>query len=554
MIKKGASPEEPRGERRRGPQGPAQGNERLPGELTPRELLRWSWRQLTSMRTALVLLFLLALAAIPGSVIPQTSVDSYAVSQWKDDHTRLAPVYEKLGMFEVFSSVWFSAIYILLAISLVGCILPRTRVYWRGLRAAPPSAPRNLTRFPHSAAYATEEAPEAVLERARVLLRKKRYRVVSTGSTDGAVSSERGYLREAGNLLFHIAVLVVLAGFAIGSLWGYKGGVIIWQGGEFSNTPTQYDDFTPGTLTEASELDPFSLRLDDFDIDWLYTGPRKGMARNFVAGLSWWDDKGAEKKYNLRVNHPLSIGGTDVFLIGHGYAPVITVRDGEGHIAYSAPTPFLPENQQTFQSYGVVKVPTAKPQQIGLDGLFLPTYNEDPMNFGSIIGDDKNPFITMRAYVGDLGLGAGKPQSVYALDTTKLTALAKPGGKMFRVDLHVGESVKLPGGNGSVSFDGVQPWVRLEVAKKPGTWLALSGAIMALLGLCGSLYVRPRRIWVRAVRSASGETLVEVAGLDRSARSDLTDDLTAFVTALQGATATDITNGTAGAAGVQEDQ
>jgi cytochrome c biogenesis protein len=161
----------------------------------------------------------------------------------------------------------------------------------------------------------------------------------------------------------------------------------------------------------------------------------------------------------------------------------------------------------------------------------------------------------MRAYVGDLGFGSGKPQSVYALDTTHLTPLAKPDGKMFRVDLHVGESVDLPGGNGSVSFDGVKPWVRLEVAKKPGTWLALSGAIMALLGLCGSLYIRPRRLWVRAVRSASGGTLVEVAGLDRSARSDLTDDLTAFVAALQGATATDTTtNGTAGAAGVQEDQ
>ncbi|HSX68154.1 cytochrome c biogenesis protein ResB [Nocardioides sp.] len=549
MIKKGASPEEPRkgSPAQRDEQGPAQGNERLPGELTARELLRWAWRQLTSMRTALVLLLLLALAAIPGSVIPQTSVDSFAVSEWKDDHTTLAPIYEKLGMFEVFSSVWFSAIYVLLAISLVGCILPRTRVYWRGLRAAPPTAPRNLTRLPDSAAYTTGETPEVVLDRARMLLKKKRYRVVSGG---GAVSAERGYLREAGNLLFHIAVLVVLAGFAIGSLWGYKGGVIVVEDGSFSNTPTQYDDFTPGQLTRAGALDSFTFRVDDFDIEWLYSGPRKGMARKFVAGLTWWDEKGTESTYDLRVNHPLNIGGTDVFLIGHGYAPVITVRDGNGDVAYSGPTPFLPENQQTFQSYGVIKVPTAQPKQIGLDGLFLPTYNEDPMNFGSILGDDKNPFITLRAYVGDLGLGEGKPQSVYALDTSKMKALAREDGGMFRVDLHVGESVDLPGANGSVTFEGVKPWVRVEVAKKPGTWLALGGAIVALVGLCGSLYIRPRRLWVRAVRSASGETLVEVAGLDRSARSDLADDLTAFVAALQGA-ATDVT---AGAAGVQEDQ
>lgn len=546
MLKKGPSSPDL-------PQGPAQGDERLPGELNARELLRWAWRQLTSMRTALVLLFLLALAAIPGSVIPQTAVDDFAVKQWKKDHTTLAPVYEKLGMFHVFSSVWFSAIYVLLAVSLVGCILPRTRVYWRALRAAPPTAPRNLTRLPDSAAFETTDEIDVVRDRALAVLRRKRYRVV-TKHLDAPysveISAERGYLREAGNLLFHIAVLVVLAGFAIGSLWGYKGGVIVVQGGSFSNTPTQYDEFTPGRLTRAGALDSFSFRVDDFDIQWLYSGPRKGMARKFVAKLTWWDGDGKERTDDLRVNHPLAIGGTDVFLIGHGYAPVITVRDGKGNVAYSGPTPFLPENQQTFQSYGVIKVPDAQPKQIGLDGLFLPTYNEDPMNFGSILGDDKNPFITMRAYVGDLGLNDGVPQSVYALDTTKMKALAKPDGKMFRVDLHVGQSIDLPDGNGSVTFEGVKPWVRVEVAKKPGTWLALSGAIMALLGLCGSLYVRPRRLWVRAVRGAAGETLVEVAGLDRSARSDLTDDLAAFVSTLRGADADE----PAGPAGVQEDQ
>jgi cytochrome c biogenesis protein len=520
MIKKG------RPER---PDDAGRNADRRPGELGFVELLRWAWRQLTSMRTALVLLFLLALAAVPGSVIPQTAVDSFAVSQWREDHPKLAPIYDKLGMFDVFGSAWFGAIWVLLFVSLVGCILPRTRVYWRALRAAPPAAPRNLTRLPHSAAYTTEEAPEAVLERARAALRKRRYRVVSA---DTSISAERGYLREAGNLLFHVAVLVVLAGFAIGSLWGYKGGVIVVQDGQFSNTPTQYDDFTPGKLTRAGSLDPFTFRVDDFDVEWLFSGPRKGMARKFVAGLTWWDDEGKESTYDLRVNHPLSIGGTDVFLIGHGYAPVITVRDGDGNIASRRATPFLPENQATFQSYGVVKVPAAKPRQIGLEGLFLPWYNEDPMNFASVMGDDKNPFITLRAYVGDLGLDEG-PQSVYALDTTKMKPLSREDGGMFRVDLHVGESVDLPGGNGSVTFEGVQPWVRIEIAKKPGTMLALSGAILALIGLCGSLFIRPRRLWVRATRSADGTTLVEVAGLDRSSGGDLADDLTAFVAALQ---------------------
>jgi cytochrome c biogenesis protein len=55
-----------------------------PPALTPLELARWAWRQLTSMRTALVLLFLLALAAVPGSIVPQSDIDSIAVSRWQD--------------------------------------------------------------------------------------------------------------------------------------------------------------------------------------------------------------------------------------------------------------------------------------------------------------------------------------------------------------------------------------------------------------------------------------------------------------------------------------
>src|SRR6478735_7120238 len=164
-------------------------DDRRPGELTFRELLRWTWRQVTSMRTALILLLLLALAAIPGSVIPQEGVDALKTSNWQSDHPKLTPVYERLHLFSVYDSPWFSAIYILLMISLVGCIVPRTFHYWQGMRAKPPAAPSNLTRLPDHATYVTTEDPEVVLERARALLKRRRYRLsVSTGGD--AVSAE----------------------------------------------------------------------------------------------------------------------------------------------------------------------------------------------------------------------------------------------------------------------------------------------------------------------------------------------------------------------------
>ncbi|MGZ8723748.1 MAG: cytochrome c biogenesis protein ResB, partial [Aeromicrobium sp.] len=106
--------------------------------LNSREFLRWIWRQLTSMRTALFLLLLLALAAVPGSLIPQRGIDPREVESYFINHPTSAPIMDRFGMFSVYTSPWFSAIYLLLLVSLVGCIIPRTGVYARALRARPP--------------------------------------------------------------------------------------------------------------------------------------------------------------------------------------------------------------------------------------------------------------------------------------------------------------------------------------------------------------------------------------------------------------------------------
>jgi cytochrome c biogenesis protein len=504
--------------------------------MRPRELARWAWRQLTSMRTALILLFLLALGSIPGSVVPQEAVDSLRASQWRDQHPKLTPVYEKLGLFSVFDSVWFSAIYILLMISLVGCIIPRTRVYWRGMQATPPGAPRNLARLPAHRSFETDEEPGVALERARALLRKKHFRVVVSGD---AVSSERGYLREAGNLLFHLSVLIVLVGFAVGGLWGFKGGVIVVTKDSFANTLSQYDDFRAGALFDPAELAPFEFTVNNFDVTFIREGREAGMAHKFAADLSYRSaPTAAERRRQVAVNHPLSIDGTDVFLISHGYAPHITVRNADGTTAFSGPVVFLPEDS-TFRSFGVVKVPDASQEngstQLGLEGEFYPTYgfvkgkNGGPF---SAFPDARNPAISMLAYRGDLGLDGGEPQSVYGLQKKGLDPIEKTDGKPLRLDLGLGHSARLPDGLGTVTFDGLSRYVKLQVSHTPGQKIALGGVVLALCGLLASLFIRPRRIWVRARRDG-GRTVVEVAGLDRSSGGDLSAEIDVLSGALR---------------------
>ncbi|MEP9362409.1 cytochrome c biogenesis protein ResB [Nocardioides sp. CN2-186] len=514
-------------------------DDRRPGELGIRELLRWVWRQVTSMRTALILLLLLALAAVPGSIIPQTGVDSLKTSNWQAAHPTLTPIYDRMGLFSVYDSVWFSAIYILLMISLVGCIVPRMFHYARGIRAKPPTAPRNLSRMPDHASYDVAEEPEVVLEQARALLRKRRYRLVVA---DGAVSAERGYLREVGNLVFHLSVLVVLVGFALGGLFGYKGGVILLVGDQygFSNTPDQYDELKPGSLFDADSMEPFSFSIDKFNVDWLTKGPRAGMARGFESELTYRESLDSpEKTYDLRVNHPLSIGSTELFLIGHGYAPIITIRDADGDKVTSGPTIFLPTSQ-TFQSIGVVKAPDADPTQIGLEGEFYPTvaFDKHTGSYSSVFGQAVDPLVSMLVYTGDLHMDDGTPQSYYALDKSDATMLTKKNGAPYRIDLRPGDTVKLPNGIGTVSFDGLAQWNKIQISQTPGKWIALTGVVMALVGLLGSLFIRPRRVWVRARREGDG-TLVEVAALDRSGGGDMAALVDELVGALGGAPTAD---------------
>jgi cytochrome c biogenesis protein len=490
--------------------------------------LRWTWRQLTSMKTALVLLFLLALGAVPGSLIPQTAIDPVKVANFFEAHPKLGPFYDKLGLFAVYKSAWFSAIYLLLFISLIGCVVPRLQVYLKALRARPPKPPRNLNRLQGYQSFEIDSADD-VLAAATAELRRRRFRVESY---DGALGAERGYLREAGNLLFHFSLILALIGAAWGALLGYRGTVLVVVGNGFSNSVAQYDDFSPGRIFKPDNLPPFSLTVNNFDVKFQTDGPQRGAAREFNAGLTYSETPDSpDKTYDLRVNHPLEIDGTSVHLLGHGYAPRVTVKDGKGQVAFSGPAPFLPQDSN-FSSFGVVKAPDARPMQLGFEGFFLPTAVIDQRGPTSIFPDDLNPALVMTAYYGRPSAEDGKPESVYQLDKSKLTQFGDGKGDKLRFQLAPGQSVTLPNGAGSLKFDGYSRWVKLQISHTPGLHLALAGICLAILGLMGSLFIHPRRTWVR-VRTKDGRTVVEVAGLDRGPERGLGDEIHAIAEVLK---------------------
>jgi cytochrome c biogenesis protein len=375
------------------------------------------------------------------------------------------------------------------------------------VRAKPPPAPAQLNRLPLAARHETDLPPRQALAEAERLLAGRRFRL-RTG--DGWIAAEKGYLREAGNLLFHIALLALLAAVGLGALYGYKADVIVSEGSGFTNTVPSYDQYRPGHAVNPGDLQPFAIWMDSFHASYIESGSLRGQPKSFHALLRYQRDPASPvTPYDLEVNKPLNVDGVKVYLIGHGYAPQFTVTDGKGHQAFNQAVPFLPAENTDYTSEGVVKVPDAQPQQLGFVGVFLPTAVDQGGRLSSAFPAPFNPVVSLVSYSGDLGEESGAPQSVYQLNTSRMHRLAVPPRP-----LAPGQSLKLPNGLGTVTYTGVKQYGSLAITYDPGRLPALISAITAIAGLLLSFLVRRRRVFVRA--SGADRTVVEIGGLARS--------------------------------------
>ncbi|KQR96287.1 cytochrome C biogenesis protein ResB [Williamsia sp. Leaf354] len=504
------------------------------------------WRSLTSMRTALALLFLLALAAVPGALLPQRSLNSQKTEAYIDDHGLPARILDRLQFFEVFSSVWFTAIYVLLFISLVGCLTPRLIEHGKALRATPVAAPRNFTRLPRHDRHEVDGAPSEIADRVMGNLRGWR-RTQTTRSVTGPdgeqieiieISAEKGYLREFGNLVFHFALLALLVSIAAGKMWGYEGTRILVADGQqgLCNTSTAvYDSFRGGNLVDGTDLAPFCVQVDDFTAKYLPSGQADMYSArvDYQAGSDLENDRTTSA--TLKVNDPLRVAGDRVYLLGHGYAPTFTVTFPGGE-KRTQTVPFTPNEAVTLLSSGAARFDTPaglypnadvrRKNQIAVEGLFAPTAlltGATGSLLSSSFPEARDPQVAIRIYKGDTGLDTGRPQNVYSLDQNLINQ-----GRLLQkaqVNLAVGQSSTIDDGT-TVRFDGYQQWVSLQVSHDPAQQYVLISAIAMLVGLLVSLLIKRRRVWARITPADSSRldsaatdkrlTVVEMAGLART--------------------------------------
>ncbi len=490
-------------------------------------VLRNLWRSLTSMGTALVLLFLLALAAVPGALLPQRSLNESKVAQYLVENPGIGPWFDRLQLFDVFSSFWFTAIYVLLFVSLVGCLTPRIIEHVRSIRAVPVPAPRNLNRLPKHALVTVDGTPESVTAAVTAGLRGWRRRI--TRESDGVteISAEKGFLREFGNIVFHFSLLGLLAAVAVGKMFGYEGNVIVIADsgpGFCSASPAAFDSFRAGSRVDGTSLYPICVRVNDFRARYLPNGQATSFASDidYQAGADL--ATGTWRPYRLEVNHPLRVGGDRVYLQGHGYAPTFTVTFPDGQ-KRTQTVQFRPDNARTLLSSGTVRIdPPAglyppdqrRKHQLAITGLFAPTREMDGKLLSSSFPAMNDPAVAVDIYRGDAGLDTGKPQSLFSIDPTLIEQ--KRLTKLKRVNLALGQEVRLDDGT-VVRFDNATEFVNLQVSHDPGQFWVLVSAMAMMAGLLVSLVVRRRRVWARIRTIEPGTVRVELGGLARTDNS-----------------------------------
>jgi cytochrome c biogenesis protein len=480
------------------------------------------------MRTALILLLLLAAAAIPGSVYPQRSADPNGVTSYFSQNPELAKVLDGLQLFDVYSSVWFSSIYILLFVSLIGCVVPRSIVHAKAMASEPPATPRVLARMPaYQLVDAKKSVRSEVVENAAKLLKRERYRVIVDGDS---VSAERGYLRETGNLIFHVSLIGVLVSVGFGGAYSYSGQRLLVEGDTFVNNLAGYDSFSPGAFFNEGNLPPFSMTLNKFEIAFDNNVNHKanaGTPIDFRATVSTKNaPTAAAKPALIRVNEPLEMPDAKVYLTGNGYAPVLAFSDQpcknldggvrviEGPFSYQGAVPYLPQDSN-YTSLGVIKLPDAKPNQYGVLSFFYPTAGKLPTGaLTSVYPAALSPqssLLTLNVYVGDLGLDSGIPSNVFSLATHGLKQLSggKTGVKPIQL-LVKGNAENLPNNMGCVAFTDLKRFASLDISYNPGQGWVLLFALLSLAGLVLSLLVPRRRVWVKRVDDG-----FEVAALAR---------------------------------------
>lgn len=266
------------------------------------------WSFFSSVQLTIVLLSLIAFFAVIGTLVPQREASIELAG-------RLSPALfsflQKMQIFDLYHSIWFFLLMILLSVNLIVCSLDRFPMVWRRFRLRP--LPQNEDVFkdlPEENSFQTKGDFQQVANNAAGLL-KKRFRNVAQAdkSKSSFLCAEKGSFSSFGVYIVHLSLLVLIVGAIIGSAFGIEGSVNIIEG-EAVNTI----NLRNGNHTLPL---PFTVRCDNFTIEFY----KNGTPKTYQSDLTFLKDKQVVHKGNLLVNHPIEFDGFRFYQASYGVVP-----------------------------------------------------------------------------------------------------------------------------------------------------------------------------------------------------------------------------------------
>ena len=292
---------------------------------------------LSSMRFAISLLSILAVASIIGTVLKQSEPYANYIMQ-------LGPfwfeVFEKLGLYDVYHAAWFLVILTFLVVSTSVCITRNAPNFVREMKSFREHvSEQSLNAFKHRHEAVTAHAPEALAASAQAYLEGQGYKVKNLPREDGVLlAAKAGSWNRLGYFLAHSSIVMICIGglmdgnliFKAQQVLGYKkietrdipqsqvpaisrlspsnpsfrGSVQIPEG---SSADVAFLNVADGYLVQ--EL-PFTVALKQFRIEHYSTGQPK----SFESDVELFDHAGNKvREATIAVNHPLIHDGVAIY-------------------------------------------------------------------------------------------------------------------------------------------------------------------------------------------------------------------------------------------------
>lgn len=397
---------------------------------------------LSSMRFAISLLTVLAVAAVIGTVLKQNEpYPNYAFEFGQFWFS----AFRTLGLFDVYHSAWFLAILCFLVISTGLCVVRNTPLMLREMKSFREHARESsLRHFTHQAEFESPLPGPALVERLTGYLSSRgfRSRVADGEAEDILIAAKAGSYHRLGYILTHAAIVIICIGglidgnipLKVEQLLGYKqietrdipenqvppksrlspsnlsfrGDVTIPEGG---SADVVFLTVGPGYLVQDL---PFTIALKRFHIEHYPTGQPKTFASDVVVTDH---ATGRSIERTITVNHPLIFKGVAIYQA--------SFSDGGSKLTLDAWNLFSPQAKfhelqarinQSLQFMG-----SRSPSTLELTG-FHPLNIEDVENNGNaaprpkgLLADLKSVFGTSAAEVHDKNLRNLGPSFQYKI-------------------------------------------------------------------------------------------------------------------------------------------